>query len=293
MKLTFPTIGTMTMAVLTSLSANANPADPARVAQALNPLVDNNLEVRDGKLIVKESDYQSDQIRKVVEDCRQLAINSAIVDVNMAGESIREISSKFSHRVQLSVLKEEVLAHVAVRLTSADGKDFERTYLYLMKDPGDKYCYFEKSAGQSNTLRARKDVEKEYLEKIIPSLSKEDLDALKANDGAPVTTNEEVAKEAVSKLIKDECTQTAINTALLKSSELFKKTTGTKAIQMINFKKSQFKKSSADKKAMSAIVRIAMTDGQGTRTMSTNTHLELKEKDNDCMIMKQQTIEKR
>ncbi|MGE3262866.1 MAG: hypothetical protein AB7K68_13880 [Bacteriovoracia bacterium] len=282
MKSTLLCLSTISLAL--SSAAHAAP-NAEKVVAALNAAIGEEVaQVENGRIKLAKS--QRNNKDAGFEDCRQLAINSALVDVGMGGESA-EFVAKGSHRILLSMIgKDSFRGMVGMRVTQENGGIAERTYSYLMKDGEKKRCDLVANEGSVSGMRKRNAVEKEYLKNTIPTLSAEDLAKMK--EKAKATTNEQLAGENVKKLLHGECAETALNQALAGSSKIFQAKSKEKAVSflMLGLNDSSLV---TEGTAAKGSIKVVMTDGQ--TTIKSITTLQMMEGDKSCTLTSVSTAE--
>ncbi|MGZ3695849.1 MAG: hypothetical protein ACXWQO_17290 [Bdellovibrionota bacterium] len=269
-----------------TLSAHAAAPNAEKVAAALNASVgEAAVQVENGRLKIARSQHNNKEAG--FEDCRQLAINSALLDVAMAGD-VPELVAKGSHRILLSMAGDEnsVRGIVGIKATQDNGGIAERAYSYLLQDGGDKHCSLVANEGYVAGMTKRSKVEKDYLKNVIPKLTAEDKAKMYKKE--EVTTDADLSTAAVKKLLKGECAETALNQALAGSAKAFAEKSKEKSVAylVLGLGESSLVTEGTNAKGSIKVVR---TDG--ANTIKTLTTLAMLEGDKSCTLTSVSTAE--
>ncbi len=275
-------------------------AEVHAVAKRLNALmkIDNesygleNARVKDGHLIAPEGtntdpSYDHNIWKKGFEDCREAAVNQALLDAGMEGLKVLGFRPQTSHRVYMphihpggdeedSNRRGTIRAIVTLAVEEVGGGEKEKVYSYILDDVVNRTCKVKRIESDSLEAKDRRTVEKDYLEQEIPNWTSKDrkaaIDFVKGSSASASVSSDALAEKMVGRLIEDECQHIALDQAVNLSAQEFRKKFNTEPVTIVDLP-ALFEKEKEI--GFSIWIRVNMSDRWGNNGMITDVNVHV------------------
>lgn len=237
---------------LMAASASASALDLQKVSDVLQaPFIGSTkadlLQIQNGRIVATYArnlggytpeEEMAEKPPVTLENCRQLGIRQALLDISTSGVIFKEFSRSSSHRFGVVPQRSEaVQVFIAAKVFDPmTGTDQDRTYTYIGDDPSGGDCKLTETGAMIPGFIKKKAAE-EMMVRTLQALPVDELNNVILKEGS--TDWGVLADKSVKKVFSAECDQSTINIAISASVSEFKKAYNSEPVILFDFEQSR------------------------------------------------------